>query len=286
MANRTPYYFLAPTWDFPPPPAGPIQLGSVITSVKRPEKPLYTAPPPAESEVFSSEQRRFTFSKEKLRAGRFGIFTRFLSMVLGVGLDAGVDWESSDISLFIFDSLETTQFLPKPSYLQACVAAEPVRRYLSKSRYRKPVYVITGLKTVSGAKAKTLRTRAAGGNLSAEVDGSPLGGIPISSGPEIGGKKENRHEVSWESGSDFVFAFRVRKVLVARETGTVTREKDYKAGALLESVFGGTNEPELRIVADNEAEDFEDEGFSKEELVDGDEVIICAIPDPEGDQGV
>ncbi|KAI1488414.1 hypothetical protein F5X96DRAFT_83541 [Biscogniauxia mediterranea] len=285
MANRTPYFFLAPTWDFPPPPAGPIQLGSVITSVKRPERPLYTAPPPTESEVFCSEKRHFTFSTEKLRAGRFGIFTRFLSMVLGVGADAGVDWESSDISLFTFDTLETTQFLPKPSYLQACVAAEPVRCYLSKSRYRKPVYVITGLKTVSGAKAKSFRTRAVGGNLSAEVDGSPWSGIPVSGGPEVGGKKENRQDVAWESGSDFVFAFRVRKVLVARETGKVTREKDYKAGAMLESALEKANEPEIIVVADGEAEDFE-EGFLKEDLMDGDEVVICAVPNPEGDLGV
>lgn len=93
MANRTPYFFLAPTWDFPPPPTGPIRLGSVITSLKTPERALYTPPPSTNLNAFSTEQKRVVFSAEKLRAGQFSIFTRFLSFVLGVGVDASVDWE-------------------------------------------------------------------------------------------------------------------------------------------------------------------------------------------------
>lgn len=93
MANRTPYFFLAPTWDYPSSPSRPIQLGNVITSVKTPERALYKAPKPDDPAVFSTAQKQVVFSTEKLFGGRFGMFTRFLNVVLGFGVDATVGWE-------------------------------------------------------------------------------------------------------------------------------------------------------------------------------------------------
>lgn len=84
MANRVPFFFYAPTWDFPP--DGPIKLGNVLTSFKTPELPLYTAAPPTPDEVFSTEKRQVEFSHEKLREGQFSILTKFLSF-LGAGVD-------------------------------------------------------------------------------------------------------------------------------------------------------------------------------------------------------
>ena len=44
---------------------------------------------------------------------------------------------------------------------------------------------------------------------------------------------ETRQDVAWEGGSDFLFAFRVRKVMVEKNTRGVKLEKDYTTGALL-----------------------------------------------------
>ncbi|KAJ2987377.1 hypothetical protein NUW58_g4378 [Xylaria curta] len=305
MANRTLYFFLAPTWDLPPPPSGPIQLGNVITSLKAPERPLCKAPKPV-SEIFSSSQKKVTFSKEKLRDGRFGIFGRFLAMVLGLGVDVTAGWESkyvfisflslidrivfpiarihmwangpfvySDVSRFIFEALETTQFCPDDSYLQACVAAEPVQRYLSKSRYRKPIYIITGLKTVSGAKVESLRTRVVDGGISPEVDATVWSGVPVGGGIEAGGQVGNRGAVAWEAASDFVFAFRVQKIMVEKRTGAVSSE-DYKKGALLDAAIEKRNETEFNIL--EEEIDDQVEGFLKEQLTDDDGLMVCAVP--------
>lgn len=91
MANNVSHFYYAPTWDWPP--GGPIKLGNVITSIKRPEQPLDTAPLPAMSEVFSSEKTEVEYSKEKVANGGFSILTKFLS-ILGVGVDVGADWET------------------------------------------------------------------------------------------------------------------------------------------------------------------------------------------------
>lgn len=85
MANRSPCFFYAPTWDFPP--GGPIKLGNVIASFKTPELPLYTAKLLNEDEAYSTEKLAVKFSYEKLREGKFSILTRFMSF-LGVGIDA------------------------------------------------------------------------------------------------------------------------------------------------------------------------------------------------------
>lgn len=86
MANREFFFFYAPTWDFPP--GGPIKLGNVITSVKKPQRPLSCSPPPEDSDIFKTEKRSVQYTKEKLRSGKFSILTKFLS-VLGFAVDVG-----------------------------------------------------------------------------------------------------------------------------------------------------------------------------------------------------
>lgn len=95
MANRKPCYFLAPTWDFPPPPSGPIKLGSVITALEAPERSLSTASLPTgddPGQAFSTQQRQVTYTSDRLRQGQFGIFTQFLGLVIGLDVEATVDW--------------------------------------------------------------------------------------------------------------------------------------------------------------------------------------------------
>ena len=98
MANNIFYFYYAPTWDFPP--GGPIKLGNILTSIKKPEQPLHTVPPPtnsdsdSDSEVYSSEKTEVEYSSEKFRQGQFSILTKFLS-VIGAGVDLGVGWKNS-----------------------------------------------------------------------------------------------------------------------------------------------------------------------------------------------
>jgi hypothetical protein len=151
-----------------------------------------------------------------------------------------------------------------------------VQRYLEKSRYRKPVYIVTGLKTVRGAKVESRRARFLEGSVSAEVDGTAWTGAPVSGGLEAARKMGDRVALAWEGATDFVFAFRVQKVTVERKTGA-GRSEDYKRGAMLDSEVEEKDRFELRI----EEQDIDDhvDGFSEEELTEGDEVVLCALPD-------
>ncbi len=198
-------------------------------------------------------------------------------------LEAGrsVLTEFSDENIYSFERVETVQFAPNEEYLQKCVEAAPVRRYLEKSRYRKPVYVITGLKTVHGAKAKTLVSRRYGGKLGVEVDGTVWSGgtAPVGGGPEVEGKTGKKHGASWAGSDDFVFAFRVRRVRVGQKTGAVDRQEDYKAGAMLGSDAERNPDllPSLSILAEEDP-DPDAEGYDKSNLMEGSAVVACAFP--------
>jgi hypothetical protein len=92
MANQVAYYYFAPTWDFPP--NGPLRLGNVLISVKRPDRALYTAPPPNAAEIITSEKSQVEFSRAKLKAGKFSIFTRFIKFI-GLGIDIAATWDTA-----------------------------------------------------------------------------------------------------------------------------------------------------------------------------------------------
>ncbi|KAF8866266.1 hypothetical protein BDZ45DRAFT_640399 [Acephala macrosclerotiorum] len=275
MANQVFYYFYAPTWEYPP--AGPIKIGNVITSIKKPEQPLYTAPLPLESEVYLSTKSHVEYSKEKSREGKFSILTKFLS-ILGFGVGVGADWDNSNENVFKFERVETTQIIPKEEYIQKCIESAPVRRYLDNSRYRKPIYIITGLKVVIGAKAESHKSRSLGGKLGVEVDGTIWSGgtVPVGGGPEIELKNKRKEGTSWEGSSDFVFAFRVRKVRVEKKTGTVKYDDDKTDGAMLGDEIKKVDVPELSFAEVNLEP--ESERFEREELMEGDAVVACGIP--------
>jgi hypothetical protein len=168
--------------------------------------------------------------------------------------------------------------VPKDEYIQKAIEAASVVRYLEKSRYRKPVFLITGVKTVTGAKSKTAKKRGGGGNVSAEVDGTmwSSGTVPVGGGPEFEIQRENVETTEWSASSDFVFAFRVRKVVVARETGQA-EDDDYTRGASL--AYGRVREKAVSIVMTANVETGADEvGFDQKQLEEGEDMVLCAVP--------
>jgi len=90
MASEIPEYFLPRNWDFPP--NGPIKLGNVLTSLKKPHRPLVTIKPDTDKIVYSPKDF-VKIETESSRSGGFSILTTFLSGLLGLGVDAGADVE-------------------------------------------------------------------------------------------------------------------------------------------------------------------------------------------------
>lgn len=151
-----------------------------------------------------------------------------------------------------------------------------MQRYLEKCRYRKPVYIVTGLKTVTGAAVKTSKRSVSANKAGIELEIPGIEGIlPWATKPEITMRKEVENKMSWEDHSDFIFAYRVSKVWVKK--GSIL-EEDYTKGARFEKEEKAVVNIALEIAKVEEADPAE-EGFLKEVIIDGDEKIIIAIPE-------
>lgn len=175
--------------------------------------------------------------------------------------------------------METTQITLTTEYLQECIENDDVRRFLDMSRYRKPIYVITGLKIVTGAQANTHQLLTISAETAAKVDGTVWTGgtAPISGSARVDVKIREEGNTSWEGSSDFVFAFRVSKVTVGKSTGQVVNEVEYRKGTMLGNETEGLKSTSLCVIKVEEA-DGKMEGFDTEVLMEDEELVVCAIP--------
>ncbi|KAL7928238.1 hypothetical protein V8C35DRAFT_318661 [Trichoderma chlorosporum] len=276
MVNHQKLFFYAPTWDYPP--NGPIKLGNVITSVKKPERPLHCVPPSG-SDVLSTKKNNVEHTGVQTSNEKFSVLVRFFS-IFGLDIQLSAGRETSKENKCSFETVETTHFVPTSSYIQNCVENDDVRRFLQISRYRKPVFVITGLKIVTGMEANMFTANTVRSSPTIQINSTLPHVGPVTLGSS--GTESNistKHVTTWKNGDDFVFAFRVSKVFVGKAAGQVVSEEDYRRGAMLSSdeeaqkVTG----PQLSILS-IEYPDAEGEGFDAEELTEGEDVVICAIP--------
>lgn len=109
MSNIVKYYFIAPTWHNHP-TSGTLQLGNIITDLRTPEQPVHRGPPPpppatlesppdlGAGEQTASWQTNYEFSTDALKAGKLGLWAKFLS-ILGVGVNLGYEWDNRLVSL-------------------------------------------------------------------------------------------------------------------------------------------------------------------------------------------
>lgn len=289
MSNHVKNYFLAPSWDYPP--NGLLTIGNIIVSPKRPIPPLFSATSDnKESSSHGTQDARAApahphirsfkddveWTRERAVAGKFGVWTKFLETL---GADVGGSFSSEHSEALRFDRVETEEFFPDDAYLRRAVASAGVRAFLQRHRLRpKTLYVVVGVKTVTGAAAgRREAARELGGEADVAVDGALLGavgGVPVSVGPSAGWTRRSKDSVAFGGSSDFVFAFRVRRVKIVA-SGDVVQD-DHHRGAMLGLPGEGEDEERdgdgglgFRVV-----------GVDDEDFVDGgDEVSVASVLD-------
>jgi hypothetical protein len=201
-------YILLPNMTTPPPPLGPLHLGHIVRSPSEPEVislnrkdrvpiPDSEIPPPDIKEGFTS-------TRGKLRSGSLGIWAQILA---SIGLEASVGFERGDDEVIHVSWLETMVFDPDIEYVRQAVNSTSVKAFMEASQYALPVFMITGLKIARGASTGSSATRAASQKLGLSV---PVGGVSI--GPSLDATQKRFEGTSFEGSTDFVLAFRVRRV--------------------------------------------------------------------------
>lgn len=270
MFSRT--YFLPPTDDFlPPPPRGPLSLGSIIANTSQPQRPLNIGAvvDVASADIASHLETNWHKTISASTGQGIGVYAQFLLMT-GFDAELSVNQSKSDTSIMAFESLTTTSFEPSETYVADAVKAAAVQRYTKKNMLgmRKPVYLVTGIKTVSGAKIKYTKGAWTRATAKVGVDFTAAG-APVKIGPQGHRNKTNDAKTDFERASEFLFAFRVLKV--SYKHGEATGEL-YSEGAFLGKDDTKTDEkPEAEEIAVDSIV-----GVSVVDEVDGSEIVCVS----------
>ncbi|KAI9928628.1 hypothetical protein MW887_001843 [Aspergillus wentii] len=266
MANQIKTYFLVPNWDFPP---DSITLGSIIDDPFNPSTPLYTPDTLHEHDlnIFKTTKSNLSQTIEHSRTRKIGLFAKFLQ-ICGLGAEASISREHADISSYSFEKMDTAWISPSQDLIEQLASHRDVNSFLKQTNYKEPVYIITGIKTVEGARVRTLHRKDRGKTAMFGLDGSATG-LPISAGPQVDISRGDVEEAQFEHSSPFVFAYRVVEVRVDGKKGV--RGREYAKGAL----FGVGDRKETMGVATGGLSG----DYDMYESLDEDEgECVCVIP--------
>lgn len=175
--------------------------------------------------------------------------------------------------------MHTAEFFPDQDYIKSLLQTSPLADHILKKQ-RKRLFIVVGVKTVSGASARRTHSRTVGGSLDVGIDAAIIGSpVPASIGPAVMTSTGTSEDISFEGSDDFVFAFRVQKLRVKRREEGV-RQEDYAKGALFGYGAAGKNAPELMEISELDAFDGLDGFVSQDVDEEGGKATVhtCTCP--------
>lgn len=255
MAAKIATYIPCPNWDIPA-TSTIVTLGSLIRDPKKPESRISRSVPPPipASSIQTGTKTDWHTTSTELLSGKFGIWAQCLQIV-GLGGDLSFNALKSSLEDHKFEFLETKYILPDDELIAQGLKDRFVQGYLEVGEWRKPVYLITGIKTARGASVKSSAPREIGGSGKAGVDLTAVG-APVTLGPEAGIEKRRERSVAYAGSTDYIFAYQLKRIR-ARKGGDF-EEKDYLKGALFR--MDDDIEKEISLHEAYEIDDFDGEG--------------------------
>lgn len=132
---------------------------------------------------------------------------------------------------FAFDTVTTVSFEPTPEYVSEAVKAPAVQAYLREPKQRfAPIvslFLVTAMKLVKGAKIKYSTSESTAFKANIGLDVAPLA---MTFGPKGHWTKMNDDETEFNRDSEFVFAFRVKRLRFGHK---VVKTEEYNKGAFM-----------------------------------------------------
>jgi len=138
-----------------------------------------------------------------------------------------------------FDHLEMTYFLPGEvkKEMEDSVNEEYVRAYLEVTGFRRPVYMITGLKIARGSVVETSLKKENGSEMKVGVNLAAVGAA-VELGPKGSWKNDKESGAGWSKSTDYIFAYRLSRIK-SKKDGSYSAE-EFNKGA----VFGKDSDEE------------------------------------------
>ncbi|CAG9990476.1 unnamed protein product [Clonostachys byssicola] len=272
-----PTYHFPPNFSTPPPPHGPFHLGTVLRDFENKEQmqPLNqgeiqrVAIP--STEKYTDHKGGFTATRKNLVRGERGLWAKFMALQ-GVGGEASLSTEQNDSDIYEFGSVETEFFYPTAKYISDCLNLSDVEDYLNGSRYKKPVYLVTGVKFAEGVAVRLEKKMNVQGKL--ELGAHIPGGLGIHIGPKAEGKLEDEPLYVFTESSDIVVGIQCLKIYHEKSGWLFGKQKVKSEFLTSGAAFYGTNSEALEEKLTNFIAG-DPEGYNNphlDEYVDGNEI--------------
>lgn len=163
-----------------------------------------------DTKVQVSEKYDFSSTLDKSKFKKIGLWAQFLQ-IFGLGAETSFSFDKSSIDTYAFQHMKTEWLLPSKTFAEACVKNANIVAFLEQTNFRKPLYIITGLKTVEGASVTTVKSKSRGIHAKIGFDSTPAA-VPVTIGPEVDRNVEGSVTASFTNSSPVVFAFQLTAV--------------------------------------------------------------------------
>ncbi|RFN50788.1 hypothetical protein FIE12Z_5026 [Fusarium flagelliforme] len=202
MTSNRPTYIPSPNWDIPV--ESEVALGRLIKDPNNPESKVRSSSIISPPTIYEGEKTDWETTLEQLRLGKIGLWAKCLQFI-----QAGLSFSNlkSSIENHKFTTLETKYFLPDDDYFEQVLQDAGIQAYLQVHNWRKPVYVITGIKIARGASVstETKKGTSAQAELKANVAGADVG-------PKASWESDTKRGVSYGGSTDYIFAYQLTRI--------------------------------------------------------------------------
>jgi hypothetical protein len=157
-------------------------------------------------DIYLDHKGGFEATRSRLKSGEFGFWAKLIG-VDGIGGEASISASRSETDTYKFNSVDTEFFYPSPNYISQCMGLSDVEDYIKGWEYKKPVYLVTGIKV---AKGVSVRVEGA-----AKMEGKLELGLnccEIQAGPRAEAKVENKPVSVFTASSDIVVGIQCLKI--------------------------------------------------------------------------
>lgn len=231
-------YFAISSFDYAPDEL--VKIGQIIRDLTFPgdsiQQPLQPLP-----KIYSSVKCDWQTEYSRTMSGSIGIWAQSVAFLLGFGSDVTAVFTKEESSILKFQKLETQFIKPTKEYIQDAMATDDMVDYLKRNPKTGALYMITGIKIARGPEYSKKKARKLRGDGTVGVDGTATG-IPVSLGPRAGVSITSSTNESFARSSDFVFAYRLRRIRIRQKGAKIQSEEyDIKGKMYSENTFH-TNE--------------------------------------------
>ncbi|KAE9961835.1 hypothetical protein EG328_001517 [Venturia inaequalis] len=213
-------YFCMSSEDYAPEKL--IVLGQIITNLRKPWEKLTGPPPKLPLDINIAHKDDYERESTKGLSACLGLFANFAAILTGnASTETRATSSQQSSTICKCSKLETMFFEPDAEFAKSVVQDPAVKEFLDKNVFTgRSVYVVTGIKIARGASISKTRQDGFAINASAAIST----GAQTSIGPSISIQKTSAETETFGNSSDFVYAYRLRKISVNRQGKASSKE--------------------------------------------------------------